>query len=107
MPNFDPDEQGVPNSWAWDRFSQFALVATLEALRDAGLEPGAWPNDSRVAVIIGSGAGGTASFEEQYAALMKEGPLGVSPLTLRRRDTSALRSLGCAPQSLWAFVIMG
>jgi 3-oxoacyl-[acyl-carrier-protein] synthase II len=82
VPDFAPETLGIPNLWQWDRFAQFALVATLEALRDAGLKPGQWQDDSRVAVIIGSGAGGTATLEAQYAALLADGPSGISPLTL-------------------------
>jgi 3-oxoacyl-[acyl-carrier-protein] synthase II len=82
VPGFMPEELGVPNLWQWDRFAQFALVATLEALADAGLKPGQWEDGSRVAVIIGSGAGGTATLEAQHAALLADGPSGISPLTL-------------------------
>ena len=81
VPEFTP-ENLVANPWQWDRFAQFALVATLEALRDANLEPRQWEDDARVAVIIGSGAGGTATMEAQHAALLSEGPSGISPLTL-------------------------
>jgi 3-oxoacyl-[acyl-carrier-protein] synthase II len=35
-----------------------------------------------VGVVIGSGAGGTATLEAQHAALVREGPTAVSPLTL-------------------------
>jgi 3-oxoacyl-[acyl-carrier-protein] synthase II len=82
VPQFDPEALGVANPWQWDRFAQFALVATLEALRDAGFEPKRWADDSRVAVIIGSGAGGTATMEEQHAAMLEGGAAAVSPLTL-------------------------
>lgn len=82
VPGFDKGVLDVANPWQWDRFSQFALIATLEALADAGLEPGAWDDDSRVAVIIGSGAGGTSTLEGQHAAMLADGPTGLSPLTL-------------------------
>jgi 3-oxoacyl-[acyl-carrier-protein] synthase II len=82
VPGFSAQELGVPNDWQWDRYAQFALVATLEALRDAHLRPREWADDSRVAVIIGSGAGGTATLEAQHAELLTKGPSNVSPLTL-------------------------
>jgi 3-oxoacyl-[acyl-carrier-protein] synthase II len=82
VPDFLPPDLEIGNPWMWDRFAQFALVAALEALHDAGLTPHQWRDDSRVAVIIGSGAGGTATLETQHAALIADGPLGVSPLTL-------------------------
>jgi 3-oxoacyl-[acyl-carrier-protein] synthase II len=82
VPDFAPELLGVANLWQWDRFAQFALIATVEALQDAGLTPQQWLDDSRVAVIIGSGAGGTATLEAQHAALLSDGHVGISPLTL-------------------------
>jgi len=82
VPDFKFTNTGVTSPWQWDRFAQFALVAALEALRDAGLEPKQWPDDSRVAVIIGSGAGGTITMEKQHAVLLGEGADDLSSLTL-------------------------
>jgi 3-oxoacyl-[acyl-carrier-protein] synthase II len=82
VPGFAAEALGVPNSWQWDRYAAFALVAAREALRDAGLRPGEWADSSRVAVVIGSGAGGTATLEAQHAVLTEDGPGAVSPLTL-------------------------
>jgi 3-oxoacyl-[acyl-carrier-protein] synthase II len=82
VPGFSAEALGVPNSWQWDRYAAFALVAAREALHDAGLEPGNWTDSSRVAVIIGSGAGGTATLEAQQAALIADGAGAVSALTL-------------------------
>ncbi|MFF5919604.1 beta-ketoacyl-[acyl-carrier-protein] synthase family protein [Streptomyces flavochromogenes] len=81
VPDFSPRELGH-GSWQWDRFTQFAVVAAREALEQAGLTPGGWADSSRVAVIIGSGAGGTATLEAQHRILLEEGPSSVSPLTL-------------------------
>ncbi|MFF5566328.1 beta-ketoacyl-[acyl-carrier-protein] synthase family protein [Streptomyces sp. NPDC012623] len=82
VPDFSPKDHGLRGSWQWDRFTQFAVVAAREALEQSGLTPGGWADASRVAVIIGSGAGGTATLEAQYRVLMEEGPSSVSPLTL-------------------------
>lgn len=82
VPGYSSELLEVSNPWQWDRFAQFALLATLEALKHAGLNPNAWKDDSRVAVLIGSGAGGTASLEEQHAMMLRDGPGAVSPLTL-------------------------
>jgi 3-oxoacyl-[acyl-carrier-protein] synthase II len=82
VPAFRAEELGVPGAWQWDRYAQLAMVAAGEALRDAGLEPHAWEDPSRVAVVIGSGAGGTATMEAQHAVLIEQGPAAVSPLTL-------------------------
>lgn len=81
VPGFSPLRLGRA-SWQFDRYAQMALVAAHEAIGHAGLERGAWEDSSRVAVVIGSGAGGTATFEEQYRVLLEDGPADVSPLTL-------------------------
>lgn len=81
VPGFSPLGLGRA-SWQFDRYAQLALVASREAIGHAGLERGAWEDSSRVAVVIGSGAGGAATFEEQYRVLLEDGPADVSPLTL-------------------------
>ena len=61
-----------------DRFVQYAVVATHEALRSAGLGDGV-PDAERVGVIVGSGIGGMETFEEQHANLLQKGHKRVSP----------------------------
>ncbi len=61
-----------------DRFTQFALVATQEALEDAGLDLEKTDRD-RVGVILGSGIGGIETLEEQHKVLMSRGPDRISP----------------------------
>ncbi|MEX2472980.1 MAG: beta-ketoacyl-ACP synthase II, partial [Gemmatimonadota bacterium] len=63
-----------------DRVSQFAIAASREALRGAGLEtlPASVSGD-RVGVVFGSGIGGIATFEEQHRKLLEQGPNRVSP----------------------------
>ena len=61
-----------------DRFVQFALVATTQALEDAALEITA-DNRDRVGVLVGSGIGGMKTWEEQYEILLRRGPSRVSP----------------------------
>ncbi|MBQ0986519.1 beta-ketoacyl-ACP synthase II [Streptomyces sp. F63] len=82
VPGFDAARLGVRDAWQWDRYTQFAIAAAREALERAGLTPGSWDDSSRVAVILGSGAGGTATLEEQHRVLIEEGPSEVSPMTL-------------------------
>ncbi|MFD7735706.1 beta-ketoacyl-[acyl-carrier-protein] synthase family protein [Kitasatospora phosalacinea] len=82
VPGFSPRELGLRGAQRWDRYSQFALVAGREALAQAGLGPGDRPDGARVAVIVGSGAGGTATLEEQHRVLIEEGPSEVSSMTL-------------------------
>jgi 3-oxoacyl-[acyl-carrier-protein] synthase II len=65
-----------------DRFTQFSMVASDEALRDAGWD-GEIPYDvKRVACIIGTGIGGIGTLEIQHAALLEKGPEKVSPLAI-------------------------
>ncbi len=63
-----------------DRVSQFAIAASQEALRGAGLEtlPDS-VNGDRVGVVFGSGIGGISTFEEQHRKLLEQGPNRVSP----------------------------
>lgn len=62
-----------------ERFSQFAVAASKEALEDAGInmekeEP------YRVGVCIGSGIGSLQSIEREYKKLLDKGPNRVNPL---------------------------
>jgi 3-oxoacyl-[acyl-carrier-protein] synthase II len=61
-----------------DRFVQYAVVASHEAVRTAGLDLGRIDQE-RVGVVIGSGIGGMETFEVQHSALMEKGPGRVSP----------------------------
>ncbi len=63
-----------------DRVSQFAIAASAEALRSAGLEemPDSLDRD-RFGVVFGSGIGGISTFEEQHRKLIEQGPNRVSP----------------------------
>jgi 3-oxoacyl-[acyl-carrier-protein] synthase II len=61
-----------------DRFVQFAVLATHEALRTSGLDLDT-VDRRRVGVVIGSGIGGMETFEEQHSALIHKGPGRVSP----------------------------
>ncbi len=64
-----------------DRFTQFALYATIEALEDANLNLANEDKD-RVGVIVGSGMGGIATWEQQHEIFLTKGPRPVSPLLI-------------------------
>jgi 3-oxoacyl-[acyl-carrier-protein] synthase II len=64
-----------------DRFTQFALCAADEAIRDARLELEQEDRD-RVGVIVGSGMGGVQTWETQFAQFIAKGPRRVSPLLI-------------------------
>lgn len=61
-----------------DRFAQFACVAAIEALEDAGIEM-ANEDPDRVGVLIGSGVGGIITITDQHKILLNKGPKRVSP----------------------------
>ena len=61
-----------------DRFTQFATVATLEALEQAGLKIDE-SNRDRIGVVIGTGIGGIGTIMEQAELLRERGPDRVSP----------------------------
>jgi 3-oxoacyl-[acyl-carrier-protein] synthase II len=63
-----------------DRFAQLALAVAAQALRHAELGEDLAPADpERVGVLIGSGIGGIATFEEQTRVMIERGPNRVSP----------------------------
>jgi 3-oxoacyl-[acyl-carrier-protein] synthase II len=61
-----------------DRFTQFALAASLEAIQDTGLNL-EQEDPERCGVIIASGMGGVSSWEEGVQKLLYEGVRRVSP----------------------------
>ncbi len=75
--DFDPAAHLDPKeAKRMDRFTQFAMVAASEAIRNSGLEV---KDPNRVGVIIGSGIGGMVVYEEQHTLLMEKGARRVSP----------------------------
>jgi 3-oxoacyl-[acyl-carrier-protein] synthase II len=63
-----------------DRFAQFAIATSVQAMREAGLEDTLDSLDpERFGVIVGSGIGGIHTFEDQHARLLDRGPDRVSP----------------------------
>ncbi len=72
-----------------DRVTQLAVVASREALADAGLLDGAsgrldraWHAPERVGAFIGSGMGGIVSFLGEHDVLTGRGARRVSPFTI-------------------------
>lgn len=61
-----------------DRFSQFAMVASGEAIESSGIDLDAIDKD-RVAVLIGTGIGGMETFYDNCVNFEKRGPRGISP----------------------------
>jgi 3-oxoacyl-[acyl-carrier-protein] synthase II len=79
---FDPTGLIEPKeAKRWDRFCKFGVVASKQALADAGLEI-TDANADRIGVIIGSGVGGLLTMETQAHVLEGKGPGRVSPFTV-------------------------
>ncbi|NYC92420.1 beta-ketoacyl-ACP synthase II [Clostridium acetobutylicum] len=64
-----------------DRFSQFAIVAADEAIKDSKLDLESI-DKNRFGVIVGSGIGGIGTIEKQDEKLITKGPGRVSPMTI-------------------------
>jgi len=71
-----------------DRFGQFAIAATLSAVRDAGINF-AGEDSYRCGAVIGSGIGGIETLEEQSRILFERGVGRVSPFTVPRLMVNA------------------
>ncbi len=71
-----------------DRFAQFAMAASLSAVKDSGLEFSK-EDPYRCGVIIGSGIGGLAEFEEQHTRMMQGGPNKISPFVIPKMIANA------------------
>src|SRR5512138_1815569 len=61
-----------------DRFTQFAVAATMEALEQSGLKIDD-SNRDRIGVLIGTGIGGIGTLLEQADVMRERGPDRVSP----------------------------
>lgn len=61
-----------------DLYTQYAVAASVQAMRDAGLADGGFDPD-RCGVIIGSGIGGLKTMEDQHTNYMTGGPRRISP----------------------------
>lgn len=79
---FDPEAAlGRKDARRMDRFVQFAVVATQQAIADAKLEI----NDSnrdRIGSIIGTGIGGVGTLVSESETLREKGPRRISPFLI-------------------------
>ncbi len=72
---------GVREARKMDRFTQFATVATLEALEQSGLKIDD-ANRDRVGIVIGTGIGGIGTIMEQAEVMRERGVDRVSPFLI-------------------------
>lgn len=61
-----------------DRYTQFAMATSQEALKDAGLQI-TEDNRERIGAFIGSGIGGLGTLQTEIEVLLTKGPRRVSP----------------------------
>lgn len=71
-----------------DRFTQFAMVASTDAVVDSGIDF-TQEQTFRCGVILGSGIGGLNEIEEQHTRLLEKGPDKVSAFTIPKLMVNA------------------
>lgn len=71
-----------------DRFSEFAVAAAIQAVKDSGLDF-AKEDPYRAGTIVGTGIGGIKEIEEQHVRLLEKGPGKVSPFCVPRLMSNA------------------
>ncbi len=99
--DFQPETvMGTREARRMDRFAQMAIIASLEALKDSGLDVAKRGDEgfgfvlpkeepTRVGVILGSGIGGLNEYEEQHTRLIKMGPSRISPFIIPKLMVNA------------------
>lgn len=77
--NFTPEPHiNTKDARKMDLFVQYAMIAAIEAIEDAGIQV-TEENAHRIGVAIGSGIGGMSMIERSHQALTDGGPRRVSP----------------------------
>lgn len=71
-----------------DRFAQFALVASIYAVQDSGVNFSD-EDPFRCGTIIGSGIGGLNEFEQQHSRYIHDGPGKISPFVIPKMIANA------------------
>ena len=69
-----------------DRFTQYAIAASAQAMQDSGIEGKVKPE--RLGVYIGTGVGGMDTFVEEVTKLLNKGPKGISPFFITKMITN-------------------
>ena len=84
IPDFDPEDyMERKEARRLDRYDQFFIASTQQALTDAGIsyEPDD-PAALRAGVVVGSGIGGMIAFQDGMDTMRQRGHERVSPLTI-------------------------
>lgn len=89
IPDFDISEfANSKEAKRLDRFTQFAVHAAGQAIRDCGIDFDK-TDRNRCGVIFGSGIGGLGEIEVQIGRLLSKGPDRVSPFTVPKMMVNA------------------
>ena len=81
--DFDPtDFMGKKAARRMDRYAQLGIAAGIEAVESAGIADLIREKPERVAIVMGSGIGGLATWEREYRVLHERGPGRVSPFLI-------------------------
>ncbi|MEN8127056.1 MAG: beta-ketoacyl-ACP synthase II [Planctomycetota bacterium] len=75
-----------------DRFTQMAMAASVQAVKDSGLDFEK-EDKHRAGVIVGTGIGGIKEIEDQHIRLLNKGPRKVSPFCVPKLMGNA--ACGC------------
>jgi 3-oxoacyl-[acyl-carrier-protein] synthase II len=87
--DFNPERYLEPKAARrLDRFAQFALIASKEAVKSSGIDFGKY-DPYRCGVILGSGVGGLNEFEEQHSRYVEGGPGKISPFVIPKMIPNA------------------
>lgn len=79
--DFDPTQyMDKKTAKRYDRFLQFAIAATKDALEDSKLDNGEWKENA--AVIVASGIGGFKTLYSEFQKMQEKGPKSVSPFLI-------------------------
>lgn len=98
--DFEAKEYFPPKQLALlDRFSQLALMASREAIRDSGLVFEG-EEAEQTACLIGSGVGGQQTLDESYYRIYAEGRRNVHPFTIPRLMLNAACSHVCMEHNI-------
>ncbi len=86
IPGWDPERYMPKREWRrLDRSAQFFVVATDQAMADAGLSyEEDDPASLRAGVVVGSGIGGLITTQNEIDVLNERGPGRVSPLAITK-----------------------
>jgi len=82
LKGFAPEKiLGAKDARRMDRFTQYVVVASIEAMADAGLAAGSM-DPERIGVILGNGIGGIETLEAAFRKIIEKGPMSIHPLTI-------------------------